>query len=89
MIIWVVTRHGYDESIVMGAFTSRSLAALAVMREIHEEQMSDIMDGGRGNIITNYQNYGNCYIEIITNESDFDEFTCVMYSIAQVVINNF
>lgn len=90
MIIWVVTRHDYDESIVIGAFTSRSLAALSVMHEIHAGQMDDIINGGRvGGIVTDYRNYGNSYIEIVTNDSDFDEVACVTYSIAQVIINNF
>ena len=86
MVVWVVSRHDYDETIVIGAFTSLSLAALAVMREIHAEQMSDIMDGARGNTVTNWRNYGYAAV-IVTNDSHYTEWGRVEYEINRVTIN--
>lgn len=86
MVIWVVSRHDYDETVVMGAFTSLSLAALAIMHEIHAEQMNDIMDGARGNTITNWYDYGYAAV-IITNDSHYTEWGRVEYEIGRVTVN--
>lgn len=86
MVVWVVSRHDYDETVVMGAFTSLSLAAFAIMHEIHAEQMSDIMDDARGNTVTNWRNYGYAAV-IVTNDSHYTEWGRVEYEINRVTIN--
>ena len=86
MVVWIVSRHDYDETVIMGAFTSRSLAALAIMREIHAEQMSDIMDGAQGNTITTWHDYGYAAV-IVTNDSHYTEWGRVEYEIDRVTVN--
>lgn len=89
MVVYVVARYGYDETTILGTFTSRALAALAIMREIHAEQITEIMDGDTGNVITDIRDYGHA-VEIVTNYHDWpsDEYRHVLFTIERTTIND-
>lgn len=89
MVVYVIVRYGYDETTVLGTFTSRALAALAVMREIHAEQIAEIMNGDMGNVITDIRDYGHA-VEISTNYYRWpkDEYPYVLFTIERTTIND-
>ena len=89
MVVYVVARYGYDETTILGTFTSRALAALAIMREIHAEQITEIMYGDMGNVITDIRDYGYA-VEISTNYCGWpkDEYHHVLFTIERTTVNN-
>ena len=89
MVVYVVARYGYDETTILGTFTSRALAALAIMREIHAEQITEIMYGDTGNVITDIRDYGHA-VEIATNYHGWpsDEYHHVLFTIERTTIND-
>ena len=89
MVVYVVVRYGYDETTIVGTFTSRALAALAVMHEIYAEQITEIMDGATGNVITDIRDYGYA-VEIPTNNYCWPDESChVLFTIERTTINDF
>lgn len=89
MVVYVVARYGYDETTILGTFTSRALAALAIMREIHAQQILEIMDGDMGNVIIDIRDYGYA-VEISTNNYGWpsDEYHHVLFTIERTTIND-
>ena len=90
MVVYVVARYGCDETTILGTFTSRALAALAIMREIYAEQIAEIMEGDKGNVITNIRDYGHA-VEISTDYYGLlrDEYYHVLFTIERTTVNDF